>query len=107
MSGSGGDGTALTRSTRRGGPVPDEEAIAVDTDDVDENATARTVLDPLIDHRWQRPWTLHEIGLAINNHGVAEDALDELVKCGLIHKTCDGFIFASRAAIGYTEIYES
>lgn len=81
-----------------------EDILAGESEDAGECATERTVLDLLIDKHCQRPWTLREIALAIGSLGVAEDAVDELRASGLVHKTSDGFIFASRAAICYSEI---
>lgn len=67
-------------------------------------ANEETVLNLLLDDQQQRPWTLHELGLDIGSHSLVEDAIDNLHAAGLIHKTSDGFLFASRPAIRYREI---
>jgi hypothetical protein len=71
-----------------------------------EYANEETVLDLLLGDERQRPWTLHELALDIGSQAIAEDAIDNLHAAGLVHKTSDGFIFASRPAIRYHQITE-
>jgi hypothetical protein len=54
----------------------------------------------------QRPWTPHEMALEIGSNAVVEDTIADLHAAGLIHKTSDGFVFATRAAIRYHQITE-
>ena len=61
------------------------------------------VLDLLIDRHQQRPWSVDEV---IRAHGHEQNALDALLRLhgdGLIHRT-DDFVFATRAAIRYSQI---
>jgi hypothetical protein len=72
----------------------------------DEARTDWAVLDLLIGQDEQRPWSVEEI---IREHRTPQDALDgisRLYGAGLIHKTSDGFIFATRAAIRFSQIVE-
>ena len=82
--------------------MPDEKRIPAC-----ESEEARIdwlVLDLLIDDDRQRPWSVHEV---IREHGHLQNALDGLDRlhgAGLIHKTEDGFVFATRAAIRFNDI---
>lgn len=67
-------------------------------------ANEETVLDLLLGDQHQRPWTPHELALDIGSSAIVEDAIDNLHAAGLVHKTSDGFLFASRPAIRYHEI---
>jgi hypothetical protein len=58
-----------------------------------------TILDLLVDGENQRPWTMAELGLEIGDAVVVADAVASLAGAGLVHKTSDGFVFATRAAI--------
>ncbi len=77
-------------------PTPDPE--------YDEPRTDWLVLDLLIDVDRQRPWTVEEVAREHGHEHNAIDAIDRLHGAGLIHRTQDGFVFASRAAIRYNEI---
>lgn len=64
------------------------------------------ILDLLLNNDVQRPWATAEI---VREHGHETNALDALARLcgtGLIHKTSDGFVFASRAAIRYHELVD-
>jgi hypothetical protein len=63
-----------------------------------------TVLDLLLDAENQRPWSIEEVNLEIGNAVVVADAIANLRAAGLIHKTSDHFIFASRAAVRFSQI---
>ncbi len=82
--------------------MPDEQPIP---DQATEEAhTDWFVLDLLLNNDVQRPWAIAEV---VREHGHETntiDALDRLYGAGLIHKTADGFVFASRAAIRYSEL---
>ena len=71
-----------------------------------EHATAHTVLDLILGDDVQRLWTLHELALEIGSTMVVEDAIAELHAAGLVHKIADGFVFAARPAIRYTEVID-
>ncbi len=64
------------------------------------------ILDLLVDAEIQRPWSLDEVIREIGDPIAAADALDALHATGLAHRTTDGFVFATRAAIRYHEIAE-
>jgi hypothetical protein len=61
------------------------------------------LLDLLIEHNNQRPWSIEEIIRAHGNELAVRDGLDRLHAYGLIHRTGD-FFFATRAAMRYTEL---
>jgi len=84
--------------------MPDIEPTPTPHSKHAEHATANTVLDLMLDDDVQRPWTIHELALEIGSTIVVEDAIAELHAAGLVHKTSDGFVFAARPAIRYTEI---
>jgi len=46
----------------------------------------------------QRPWSLHELGLEVGDHGRAVDAVRHLRATGLVHE-CNGYAWATRAAL--------
>jgi hypothetical protein len=62
------------------------------------------ILDLLLNHDVQRPWAIAEVVREYGHETNAIDAIDRLYGAGLIHKTADGFVFASRAAIRYHAI---
>jgi hypothetical protein len=69
-------------------------------------STEWIVLDLLVDAEVQRPWSVEEVIREIGSPIAAADALDGLHAAGLIHRTADGFVFATRAAVRYHEIAE-
>jgi hypothetical protein len=62
------------------------------------------VLNLLIDPEEQRPWSIEEIIRERGDRVAALDAIDRLHATGLVHRTGDGFIFATRAAIRFQQI---
>jgi hypothetical protein len=69
----------------------------------DEARIDWAILNLLIDTDQQRPRAVEEL---IREHGNQRDALDGIDRlhgAGLIHRT-DGFVFATRAAIRYSQI---
>lgn len=85
-------------------PMPDIEPTPTHDPKRSEHATAHTVLDLMLGDDVQRPWTVHELALEIGSTLVVEDAIAELHGAGLVHKLADGFVFAARPAIRYTEV---
>jgi hypothetical protein len=83
--------------------MPDQQP-SPDTPGRAKNATTGTVLDLLVEDENQRPWTHDELALEIGSSVVVEDAIANLQAAGLIHKTSDRFVFASRAAIQFERI---
>lgn len=82
--------------------MPDEQRNP-DTPDRAKNATDATVLDLLVEEENQRPWTRDDLALAIGSSMVVEDAINNLHAAGLVHRTSDGFIFATRAAVVFEQ----
>jgi hypothetical protein len=82
--------------------MPDEQPLP---DQATEEARADWfVLDLLLNNDVQRPWAISEVVREYGHEMNAIDAIDRLYGAGLIHKTADGFVFASRAAIRYSEL---
>jgi hypothetical protein len=61
------------------------------------------ILDLLIDEDNQRSWSIEEVVRAHGHEQNALDGLDRLQAFGLIHRA-EGFVFATRAAIRYSQI---
>jgi hypothetical protein len=77
-------------------PTPD---LAAEEAQIDS-----AILDLLLGHGNQRPWSTDEV---IREHGSQRNALDGIARLhgsGLIHRTPDGFVWATRAAIRADEI---
>jgi hypothetical protein len=64
------------------------------------------VLDLLLDRDEQRPWSVEELVREIGRPVDVADAVDALQGAGLIHRTTDGFVFVTRAAVRYSQIAE-
>jgi hypothetical protein len=82
--------------------MPDEKRIP--DGESEEARIDWLVLDLLIDSDRQRPWSVAEV---IREHGHEQnaiDGLDRLHGAGLIHRTTDGFVWTTRAAIRYSQI---
>jgi hypothetical protein len=62
------------------------------------------VLDLLLEEGTDRPWASAEIAREYGHEMDAIDAIDRLHGAGLAHKTNDGFVFATRAAVRYHEL---
>lgn len=87
-----------------GGPSPKPETQP-SHDPIDGEAHAEWgVLNLLIDPEEQRPWSVEEIVRDRGDRLEALDAIDRLHATGLIHRTGDGFIFATRPAIRFSQI---
>jgi len=82
--------------------MPDEQPTQ-DFHDGEANAEW-AVLNLLIDDEEQRPWSVEEIVRERGDRLEALDAIDRLQATGLIHRTGDGFIFATRPAIRFSQI---
>lgn len=57
------------------------------------------ILELLTSDRSHRPWAVEEIVREIGDRVTAIDGIERLHRTGLIHRL-DGFVFASRAALG-------
>jgi hypothetical protein len=62
------------------------------------------VLVLLVGQDDQRPWSVEEIVREQGDEIAAKDSLDQLYKSGLIHRTVDGLVFPTRAALHYHAI---
>jgi hypothetical protein len=75
-----------------GEPIPDP----VEQQDMAE----RDVLHLLTGEGGSQPlWTLPDLGRVLESEDDAEVAVDALHRAGLLYKTGDGFVFASRAGV--------
>jgi len=61
-----------------------------------------TIFDMFIGPGGSGLWSVEEVGREIG--GQVADALEALYRAGLIHRTSDGFVFATRAAIRASEL---
>jgi hypothetical protein len=77
-------------------PIPDQGA--------EEARADWFVLDLLLNGAVQRPWAIAEVVREYGHETNAIDALDRLHGAGLIHKTREGFVFATRAAVRYSQL---
>lgn len=68
-----------------------------------QDHTDGVILEALLDDDAQRPWTVDEVASEIEDPTAASDSLGRLARAGLIHR-CDGFVFASRAALRAAQI---
>lgn len=81
---------------RRDGPDLDPAA--------ESNRIEGIVLEVLIGSGQSGLWSVAEVSLEIGDELTAIDALEALHRAGLIHRTSDGFVFATRAAIRASEL---
>jgi len=63
-----------------------------------------TILDLFTGPGGSGLWSVEEVGREIGDQIKAADALVSLYRAGLIHRTSDGFVFATRAAIRASEL---
>lgn len=77
--------------------MPDQEPIHEPT--VDDSRTQSGIMTVLLVHHDQRPWAAEELVRDIGRRQDVLDAISNLHGAGLINRTSDGFVFASRAAI--------
>jgi hypothetical protein len=76
--------------------MPDTNPTPGPADELDANEG--TVLMYLTDAEEQRPWSLEEVIREFGSPS-AIDAVNSLVGAGLLHRSSDGFLWATRAAI--------
>jgi hypothetical protein len=63
-----------------------------------------TILDLFTGPGGSGLWSVEEVGREIGSGVKAADALEALCRAGLIHRTSDGFVFPTRAAIRASEL---
>lgn len=67
--------------------------------------TDGVILEVLLDGDGQRPWTVDEVALVVEDPVAASDGLARLARAGLIHRLNE-FVFASRSALRAAEIMQ-
>ncbi len=78
--------------------MPDEQPIRDVA--VEVNRIERDVLYLLTYPQDNEPiWSVEDIGREIESPANADDAVASLHRAGLIHRTSDGFVFATRPAV--------
>jgi hypothetical protein len=66
--------------------------------------TEASILDMLVGSERPGLWSVAELGLEIGDEIAAVDAVGALHRAGLVHRTSEGFVFATRAAIRASEL---
>jgi hypothetical protein len=74
-----------------------------DTQSSEQSAQA-IVLDLLVGSENHWPWSVEEIAREISAPIDTADAINALYGAGLVHRTSDGFVFPTRAAVRYSQI---
>jgi hypothetical protein len=82
--------------------MPDEQPTPYQA--AEEARVDWLILDLLLEEGTQRPWATAEITREYGHELNAIDAIARLHGAGLAHKTSDGFVFATRAAVRYHQI---
>jgi hypothetical protein len=83
--------------------MPDENPTRAPADDLD--AIERDVLYLLTGWRDGQPiWSLDDLSRDIQDSDSTDIAVRGLLRAGLLHKTTDGFIFASRAGVRFVQL---
>jgi predicted transcriptional regulator len=78
--------------------MPDPQPIRT------EEADDWDLLLILLSHNEQRPWSIDELARELGDQTAAIDSINRLQRAGLIHRTNDGFIFATRPAVRFAQI---
>jgi hypothetical protein len=82
--------------------MPDEQPTP--TREPDSTSIESGILDRLTYPDDQRPWSIDELILDVGSRLGVVDAIAKLRGLGLIHRTSDDFIFATRAAVRAKEL---
>ncbi len=62
------------------------------------------ILDLILGTDEQRPWSAEELIRELGQPVAAADAIEALYGAGLIHRSSDGFVWPTRAAVRYSQI---
>ncbi|MGH3439572.1 MAG: hypothetical protein ACRDRN_24335 [Sciscionella sp.] len=82
--------------------MPDEQTTAPATE---ASRVERDLLYLLVDPSEHQPlWSIPDLGRELEEPIDVSDAVNGLHRAGLIHRTSDGFVFASRAGIRATQM---
>lgn len=76
--------------------MPDADPTLTPAEKLDINED--TILMYLTDSDEHRPWSLEEVIREFGGQS-AIDAINSLVGAGLVHRSSDGFVWATRAAV--------
>ena len=76
---------------------PDDPLVTIDR-------TEAAILETLVRSDMPGLWSVAELGSEFGGEMAAIDAVGALHRAGLIHRTSDGFVFATRAAIRASEL---
>jgi hypothetical protein len=82
--------------------MPDEQPTPIN--EPDDTTIESGILDRLIHPDDQRPWSVEELIRDIGARLGVMDAIASLHGLGLIHRTSDDLVFATRAAVRANEL---
>jgi predicted transcriptional regulator len=77
-------------------PMSDTEPILMPAES--KTRTESTIMSLLLVQDDQRPWSTEELIREVGRELDVRDAISDLHAVGLLHRTTDGFVFATRAA---------
>jgi hypothetical protein len=82
--------------------MPDEQPTLRQRDDIE--AVQRDILYALTEPDDNQPlWTIEDLAREMEDRGVI-DNVNALHRAGLVHRTSDGYVFASRAAVRHIQL---
>lgn len=82
--------------------MPNEQPTLRERDDID--AVQRDILYLITEPEDNQPlWTIQDLAREMDDRAVI-DKVNELHRAGLVHRTSDGYVFASRAAIRHIQL---
>jgi hypothetical protein len=84
--------------------MPDQREAQPDDPLVTIERTEAAILEMLVRSEAPGLWSVAELGLEFGGELAAIDAVGALHRAGLVHRTNDGFVFATRAAVRASEL---